>query len=212
MVSTGQTILISFRYGLGQFIVRSLPENEEAQQVGTSNGGQRPCLNSGFPIRRGWPIRSLMKSKRKKAISVFAAIIVLLAFGWVTSTRHVEMKFLEDGVPIANCELHFMIIGSDGRENKPLKIDRNGDVRMPNAFAGKRAIYAIKRGDELLQSIYEPEFERGFTVVNFVGSGIESTHRYRFLFYDSTTTSRSMNLSNDKANKSEMATPSKPSD
>jgi hypothetical protein len=33
------------------------PTNEEAQQAGTSNGGQRPSLNSGFSPRRGWPIR-----------------------------------------------------------------------------------------------------------------------------------------------------------
>jgi hypothetical protein len=31
---------------------------EDAEQVGTSNGGQRLHLNSGFPSRRGWPIRS----------------------------------------------------------------------------------------------------------------------------------------------------------
>ena len=35
------------------------PQNkQEAQQAGTSNGGQRPNLNSSFPPRRGWPIRS----------------------------------------------------------------------------------------------------------------------------------------------------------
>jgi hypothetical protein len=30
---------------------------EETEQAGTSNGGQRPSLNSGFHFRRGWPIR-----------------------------------------------------------------------------------------------------------------------------------------------------------
>jgi hypothetical protein len=29
-----------------------------AEQAGTSNGGQRLPLNSGFHSRRGWPIRS----------------------------------------------------------------------------------------------------------------------------------------------------------
>jgi hypothetical protein len=28
-----------------------------AEQDGTSNGGQRPSLNSGFHFRRGWPRR-----------------------------------------------------------------------------------------------------------------------------------------------------------
>jgi hypothetical protein len=34
------------------------PKNRFAEQAGTSNGGQRPSLNSGFLPRRGWPIRS----------------------------------------------------------------------------------------------------------------------------------------------------------
>ena len=33
-------------------------QKQEGEQAGTSNGGQRPSLNSGFPPRRGWPIRS----------------------------------------------------------------------------------------------------------------------------------------------------------
>jgi hypothetical protein len=32
--------------------------NSRAQQVSTSNGGQRLNLNSVFPPHRGWPIRS----------------------------------------------------------------------------------------------------------------------------------------------------------
>jgi hypothetical protein len=34
--------------------------NEETE-AGTSNGGWGPSLNSGFPPRRGWPIRSVTK-------------------------------------------------------------------------------------------------------------------------------------------------------
>ena len=33
-----------------------------AEQDGTSNGGQRPSLNSGFHFRRGWPRCSLENS------------------------------------------------------------------------------------------------------------------------------------------------------
>ena len=34
------------------------PSIEDAEQAGSSNGGQRPSLNSGFHYRRGWPKRS----------------------------------------------------------------------------------------------------------------------------------------------------------
>jgi hypothetical protein len=32
---------------------------EDTEQASSSNGGKRSSLNSGFPPRRGWPIRSL---------------------------------------------------------------------------------------------------------------------------------------------------------
>jgi hypothetical protein len=37
---------------------RDNKEKTPAEQAGSSNGGQRLSLNSGFPCRRGWPIRS----------------------------------------------------------------------------------------------------------------------------------------------------------
>jgi hypothetical protein len=48
------------RMGMMASILLALsdPADRFAEQVGTSNGGQRPSLNSGFPRRRGWPIRS----------------------------------------------------------------------------------------------------------------------------------------------------------
>ena len=43
----------------GSLRQRPIPTNKTTgEQDGTSNGGQRPSLNSGFPPRRGWPIRS----------------------------------------------------------------------------------------------------------------------------------------------------------
>ncbi|MCX6856195.1 MAG: hypothetical protein NTV80_14965 [Verrucomicrobia bacterium] len=36
-----------------RFFIRSHPIKKNTEQVATSNGGQRPSLNSGFPPRRG---------------------------------------------------------------------------------------------------------------------------------------------------------------
>jgi hypothetical protein len=45
-----------------------------AEQDGTSNGGQRPSLNSGFHFRRGWPRRS----QKRKLLADFPVFYVQL--------------------------------------------------------------------------------------------------------------------------------------
>lgn len=134
-----------------------------------------------------------MKFRRKFCIAILSVLVLLLLYGWTTSTRHIDMKFLEEGVPLSECELH-IISNSKGGLPETLHLGRNGGVRIPETYVGQKAIYAIKRGDDIIHSVYESAFERGHTSVDFRLGGIESTHRYRFLFYDSTTVSKSTNL------------------
>ncbi len=47
------------------------------EQAGSSNGGQRPSLNSGFHPRRGWPIRS-PKYNMKRLPYVIATSIAMM--------------------------------------------------------------------------------------------------------------------------------------
>jgi hypothetical protein len=134
-----------------------------------------------------------MKFRHKLYISSLLTIVVLFSYGWATSTRHIDMKFMEDGVPLSGCELH-MVLGSDDGHPEIFHLKSNGGVRIPVSHVGKKAIYAIKRGEEIIHSVYEPKFERGETTVDFRLGGIESTHRYRFLVYDSTTVAKSSKL------------------
>lgn len=60
-------------------------------QVGTSDGGQRPCLNSDFPPRRAWPIRSLEKPMKIPLHSIQLAILFSMATT-VIGTRHASAE------------------------------------------------------------------------------------------------------------------------
>ena len=44
-------------------------------QAGSSNGGQRSSLNSGFPHRRGWPIRSPFRNMLRNVSQRFVNTI-----------------------------------------------------------------------------------------------------------------------------------------
>ena len=82
--------------------VASLPSEPNDEQVGTSNGGQRPSLNSGFLFRRGWPIRSAEMKMSQIAAKIAlpvqtgaifgsAAIAVLYqALGFASSSRYYQ--------------------------------------------------------------------------------------------------------------------------
>ncbi len=108
------------------------------------------------------------------------------------------MKFLKDGIPLSDCQLYVLFSGNNGNP-EVFQLGNAGEVRIPGSYAGHKSLYALKRGDEVLYTVYEPKFERGLTSVNFRLSGIESTYKYRFLFYDATKTSKSINLAKEES-------------
>jgi hypothetical protein len=56
-------------------------------QAGSSKGGQRPSLNSGFHSRHGWPRRLAQKS-----MFIYITIIAAIAF-WVHAERKLGLGF-----------------------------------------------------------------------------------------------------------------------
>ena len=133
-----------------------------------------------------------MKTRRKLIIGIAASVGAILVGGWLTSTRHIDMVFLEDGVPLAGCRIELIA----GTQSSPQthSLGSNGEVRFPSSLVGSKGIYAIFRDQEQLHSIYEESFDRGLTTVDFQPDGLKSTRDYRFLFYHRTTRTQSINL------------------
>jgi cell division protein FtsW (lipid II flippase) len=63
---------------------------------GSSNGGQRPSLNSGFHSRRGWPIRSAKNNMKTNDKKYFAWISLILAITGVTGPFVIAIFASED--------------------------------------------------------------------------------------------------------------------
>ena len=129
--------------------------------------------------------RSLMKKRRNLALGALLIIGLAMLSGWATSTRHVDMRFLKDGISLSGHSLE--VLGAkEGMEAEVFKIAQDGWVRLPSSYVGKNGACRIKDGD-LSHEFMELGFSRGKTTLNFTHSGIESEHAYRFLFYDRRT-------------------------
>ncbi len=138
--------------------------------------------------------RSLMNF-RKKVISWILVFVVMLIFiGWFTSTRHIDIQFLEEDTPLSGCEL-FVTFSTRSNTPESFLLDQDGKIRIPDTYAGHRAAYALIRDGEVIHEVYERQFRRGITTVNFRASGLESTRRYRFLLYESSNPDVLTNIS-----------------
>lgn len=131
-----------------------------------------------------------MKKIRNLVIGALLTIAIILLAGWTTSTRHVDMQFLKDGVPLAGRSIE--VLGAkEGLEAEAFRITPDGWVRLPSSYVGKNGACRIKDGD-LSHEFIELGFNRGKTTVNFTHSGIESEHTYSFLFYEGRTVTKPM--------------------
>lgn len=131
-----------------------------------------------------------MKKIRNLVIGTLLAIAIVLLAGWTTSTRHVDMRFLKDGVPLSGRSIE--VLGAkEGLETEVFRITPDGWVRLPSSYVGKNGACRIKDGD-LSHEFMELGFRRGRTTVNFIHSGIESEHTYGFLFYEGRTVTKPM--------------------
>ena len=129
-----------------------------------------------------------MKKRRNIALGALLVIAIVLLTGWLTSTRHVDMRFLKDGVPLSGRS--FEVIGvKEGLEPEVFQIAQDGWLRLPSSYVGKNGACRIKDGDTT-HEFMELGFSRGKTTVNFTSSGIRSEHSYRFLFYEDRTATK----------------------
>ena len=118
-------------------------------------------------------------------------IAALLTYGWVTSTRLIEMRLMKDGVPLSGLSLD--VIGpSENSDWETFKIDQDGWVTLPSSYIEKIGNCGIKEKDKFVQEFVESGFDRGRSTVNFTASGIESQHIYRFLFYQELNENKSI--------------------
>ena len=62
-------------------------------QAGSSNGGQRPSLNSGFPPRRGWPIRCAEIRRTDQRIEITGDGCVVHKRLWLCFWSHRRIKW-----------------------------------------------------------------------------------------------------------------------
>jgi hypothetical protein len=125
-----------------------------------------------------------MKKSQKIALGVLMGLVAVLIIGWNSSTRYVEMQFLEDGVPLSGHTLE-VIGGKEGMAMESFEIASDGWVKLPSAYVGKKAVCGIRSGEDLVHEFLENGFDRGETTVNFKPRGVESIHSYRFLFFES---------------------------
>jgi len=135
----------------------------------------------------------LMKKSRKVALGILMVLGAVLIIGWSFSTRYVEMQFLEGGVPLSGYTLE-VIGGNEEVEAESFEISPDGWVKLPSAYAGKKAVCGIRSGEDLVHEFFENGFDRGQTSVNFKPSGVESIHSYRFLFFESQAVTKSVSV------------------
>ena len=133
--------------------------------------------------------------KRIILISALLTIAIVLLAGWATSTRHVDMQFLKDRIPLSGRSIE--VLGAkEGLETEIFKIPQDGWVRLPASYVGKNGACRIKDGD-FSHEFMEFGFSRGETTVNFTALGIESEHSYRFLFFESRKQSKPLPTNKD---------------
>lgn len=132
-----------------------------------------------------------MNFRRKFTIALVVIAVAILGAGWMTLSRHIDMVFREDGIPLSGCRLELI---SGGRsEPQVFSLGTMGEVRLPSSLVGRKCIYGIFRDKELLHSVFGESVDRGVTTVDFKPSGIESIHEERFLFLRQTTRTESIN-------------------
>jgi hypothetical protein len=128
---------------------------------------------------------------QKFALVTLLTLLIVLIIGWNTSTRYVEMQFLDDGVPLSGHTLD-VIGGKEGMETESFEIASDGWVKLPTSYVGKKGVCAIRSGDKLVYEFLENGFNRGQTSVNFNLGAIQSNHSYRFLIFESQTRAKSL--------------------
>jgi hypothetical protein len=136
-----------------------------------------------------------MKKKKNILIVSLLTVAIVLLTGWATSTRHLDMRFLKDGIPLSGGSIE--IIGvKQGWEKEVFQISQDGWVRLPSSYAGKNGACRIKAGDHDYD-FSKLGFSRGRETVDFTSSGFESEHTYRFLFYESCIRSKQLPINKD---------------
>ena len=133
-----------------------------------------------------------VKKSRIITLVGLTTTIVALIYGWATSTRHIEMRFLKNGVPLSGLSFH--VIGpSESSRTETFTIGKDGWVKLPSSYLRQSGICGIEREKKWVYEFVENGFDRGLTTVNFTHSGIASENVYRFLFYEKTSSATSIN-------------------
>ncbi len=133
-----------------------------------------------------------LKTRSLGWIAVFL-MLALFIVGWLTSTRHFDFQFTENGFPCANARVWFIYTfrGQNDRITVDAYADKSGMVRLPSLPTGGPLSVTVAYGKQP-ERRFLAKLRRGKTTVDFNGRENRLTYFYRFLLYCESSSERSV--------------------